>query len=284
MVASDEQHPELIWALRGGGGNFGVVTEFVFRLHPLITVLGGLLHFPIADAPRVLRGFRELTNEAPDELQLYANLVHPPDRAPEIIVVVCYSGPPSEYDAIRAKLRTLGSPASDTVAPIPYLTMQNTFVDAFPEGWLHYWKSSFLDRLDDAVIDLVAERFGEGPGPGLSINMEHLGGAIARVAPDATAFADRDTAFTYLVVGSWQDPAETAEKIAWVRGTWEAARHLTRASAYANYLDTGDENRAAAVYGPNYARLASIKATSAPENLFRSNVNIPPAPATGPAA
>ena len=280
ITASDEQHPDLIWALRGGGGNFGVVTEFVFRLHPLTTVLGGLLSYPITEAPRVLRAFRALTDAAPDELQLYANLVHPPDGAPVMIVVVCYCGPPAEYDAIRAKLRALGPPAADTVAPIPYLTMQNTFVDAFPEGWLHYWKSSFLDRLDDAVIDLVAERFGEGPGGGLSINMEHLGGAIARVAPDATAFADRDAAFTYLVVGSWHDPAETAAKIAWVRGTWEAAaaRHLTRASAYANYLDTGDENRAAAVYGPNYARLAAIKAAYDPANLFRSNINIPPIP------
>jgi FAD/FMN-containing dehydrogenase len=277
LEASEQAHPDLFWALRGGSGNFGVVTTFTFRLHPLTTVLGGMVAYPLSNAAAVARHYREYTATAPDDATVYLNFEPAPDGQPVVSLDVCYCGPIISGDAVIAPLRALGQPLSDTVAPIPYLSMQTMLAETYPPGLLRYWKSSFLDGLSDEAIDALLACITRAPTSGLKVHIEQLGGAVARVPVVATAFSDRTAAFTLLVTGAWTDPAETAASVAWVRETWDALQPYARASAYINYLDVGEDARIAAVYGPNYQRLAEVKRSYDPDNIFRHNLNIRPA-------
>lgn len=276
--ATEAENPDLLWGLRGGGGNFGVVTTFTYRLHPVgPTVLGGTIVYPLSQARDVFRHFREYTSTAPDEVTTYLNFGHTPEGDPVVAFVVCYSGPPEKGEDVIRDLRRFGTPIADTVRSIPYLEMQTLFADAFPAGRLNYWKSSFVDGFSDAAIDILVECFAAAPSPTLAMNSEHLGGAVGRVDPDATAFADRTAGYTIIFTGCWTDPAETERNIRWIRETWEAFQPHARASVYVNYTDTGDEGRTQAVYGANYARLAALKAKYDPDNVFRPGQNILPA-------
>ena len=240
-------------------------------------MLGGVIVHPLADAPAVARFYREFTATAPDELSTYLDFGTAPDGQRTIALVVCYSGPPDEAERVLGPLRAFGRPIADTVGPLPYAAMQSLFADAHPPGRLNYWKSSFLAGLSDDAIAVLIDRFAAASTSSLSLNLEHLQGAVARVDPAATAFGDRDAAYTLIVTGGWVDPADSAANVGWIRETWAALQPHAKDSVYVNYVDAGDDARTEAAYGANYARLAALKATYDPDNLFRHNQNVRPA-------
>lgn len=272
------QHPDLFWALRGGGGNFGVVSSFTFQMHPLQQVVGGTLAFPMADFPTIARTYRDIAANAPDDLTLYLNAGLSIGEQPVANLDVCYAGPLDQAERVLVPLREFGPPFAGTVEPKPYFDVQMQLAEAFPTGMLHYWKSSFIDEVSDGLIAVMYERAtGSTDQKRLYFALEQLGGKVAQVAPDATAFSERTAAFSVVIVGDWADPADSAECIAWVRGSWEAIQPFSRASAYVNYLGAGEEQRTPSIYGANLTRLAAVKASYDPENVFRHNQNILPA-------
>jgi FAD/FMN-containing dehydrogenase len=277
LTASDSAHPDLFWGLRGGGGNFGVVTNMTFRLHEVPAVLGGLIVHPLADAAAVLRFYRDFTAAAPDALGTNLSFAPGPDGQPAVAFSVCYSGPLAEGERVLQPLRTFGRPIADMVRVMSYREVQTLFLDAYPPGQLNYWKSSFLDRLDDEFLERVTERYTAAPSPQRHLHLEHLGGAVGRVAPEATAFSERSAGFTVIVVGAWGNPEETEGNVRWVREAWQELAPFARDSVYINYMAAGDDARTEAAYGANYARLAALKAKYDPTNVFRYNQNIQPA-------
>jgi len=280
LTTSADEHPDLFWALRGGGGNFGVAVSFEFRLHPLAEVYGGLVAYPFSDARQALRTFRAFAESAPDELAVMPLLVHAPDGSgtPLVAFAICHAGPPDRAESDVQPLLELGSPVMAQIGPMPYPAI-NMMLDAgFPPGILNYWKSSFIRALDDEAIDVMVEHFAECPSPMTGIAIEHFHGAVARVDASATAFSHREPGFNFLVASMWTDPAVTDENIAWTRATYAAMEPHFAAKRYVNYLD--DDERADAVrasYGPNYARLAEVKRVYDPDNVFRLNQNVQPA-------
>jgi FAD/FMN-containing dehydrogenase len=278
LTASAEEHPDLFWALRGGGGNFGVVTSFEYRLHAIgPTVLGGLVLHPLSAASDAWRLYREVTAGAPDELTTYFALLTLPDGTPALALIAGYCGPLEEGEAVVRPLRAFGQPLVDTIGPLPYTALQGLFGPSYPYGRQNYWKSGFLDGLPDAAIEAMVERFAAVPSPFSAIEVEHLGGAVARVGATATAFGHRSAAYNLIVVGNWAEPADNRRNVAWVRESWEALRPFARQGTYVNYVDAGEEERVGAVYGASLTRLARIKATYDPDNVFRPNQNVRPA-------
>jgi FAD/FMN-containing dehydrogenase len=283
--ASDEAHPELFWALRGGGGNFGIVTSFEFDLHPVgPEVLGGPIFHPYEDAREALHFYREFTADAPDELACYALVVRVPptepfpvaDRGePAVAFAVCYAGPLDEGEAALEPLRRFGDPMLDAVGPIPYPALQRSFDDGSPEGHRWYTKAHYIDGLPDAAIDTILEFTDPFPGPLTQVGIEPMGGAIARVDPTATAFPHRDAAYSLGIWPGWADPEADAELIDWARSFHEAMAPYAE-GVYANYLDRDEEDRVAAAYGRNHDRLVAVKDEWDPENLFRMNQNVEP--------
>jgi len=275
--ASDEEHADLFWGLRGGGGNFGVVTSFEYRLHPVgPTVLGGFVVHPFTHAREVCRFFREFTASAPDELATYFGFATFPDGQPVAVLVVGYTGPLDEGERVLRPLREFGRPLADTVGPLPYTELQGLFAASYPPGRLNYWKSSFLTDLSDEAIAVLIERFAAVASPFSGIGLEHLGGAVARVGPDETAFVQRTTPYSLLVTAAWEDAAESEGNVRWARETWQATQPFAEASVYVNYIDAGEEDRVKAAFGTNYTRLANLKAKYDPENVFCHNHNVPP--------
>ncbi len=286
VSASQSENPDLFWALRGGGGNFGVVTRFEYRLHPVATVVGGLTMYPAARAGAVIRYFREVTAAAPDELTaLLAFLTAPPapfvPRAmqgkPAVAIVLCCAGDPAEGERVVRGIKRWGPPAVDLVGPMPYPALQSMLDAGAPAGSLNYWKSCYLDALGDAAIEVILESASR-MAPGLSqVHLHHMGGAVARVAPEATAFAHRRAAFAVNAVGMWTDPAESEGQIAWARAFAAALEPHANGGVYVNFLGDEGEERVRAAYGPaTYARLAQVKAEYDPENVFRLNQNVRP--------
>ena len=287
LHASAAENPDLYWALRGGGGNFGVVTRFDFRLHPAATVVGGMTLYPATRAAAVLRYFREFTASAPDELTaLFGFLTAPPapflpapmQGMPAVAIVLCCSGDLAEAEQTVRGIKRWGPPAVDLIGPMPYLALQSMLDAGAPSGAHNYWKAGYLDRLDDAAIDTIVEHAAR-MGPGLSqVHLHQMGGAVARVPGEATAFTNRQAAFAVNVIGMWTDPAETARHVAWARGFSEALQPHTNGGVYVNFLGDEGEDRVRAAYGPEtYARLAKVKAAYDPDNVFKLNQNIRPA-------
>ncbi|HEX7276430.1 MAG TPA: FAD-binding oxidoreductase [Acidimicrobiales bacterium] len=287
VVASADEHPDLFWALRGGGGNFGVVTSFEYQLHPVgPTVLAGLLAWPMADGAEVLRMFREFVADAPDEVGIMANLrLVPPLPAfpealhgqPVVALVICYSGAiDNGWDVLRP-LREFKGPAIDTVGPKPYVAHQSMFDAAYPHGRHYYWKAWKVPPFTDAAIDVIVERGVSITSPLSAIPIFTLGGAVARVADDATAFTGRSAAHDINFVASWLpgDP-DAARHKAWARDSWEAMRPFGL-GVYVNFMADEPRSHVKVAYGEGkYARLAAIKGTYDPTNYFRSNQNIAP--------
>ncbi len=272
-------HADLFWALRGGGGNFGVATSFTYRLHEVGMVTGGLIAHPIEAAPELLRFYRDAVADAPDELSVFAGLVHAPDGSGAKLgaLVVFHAGDPEAAERELAPLKAFGSPVMVEIGEMPYPAM-NTLLDAgFPEGALNYWLSSFTRGLPDALIDTAIERFATVPSPMTSILFEHFHGAVTRVGPSETAVPHREPGWNLLVPSLWTDPAETDANIRWTRETFAALRPHFATRRWLNYLgdDQGfDAIRAA--YGPNYERLRDIKRRYDPDNVFHLNHNIAP--------
>ena len=279
--ATPEENGDLFWALRGGGGNFGVVTAFHYRLHPVSTVLAGLVIHPRDAARNVIRFHRDFITSAPEELTSYIGLITAPDGQPVVALASCYCGDLGEGERVLRPLREFGSPLVDDIKPIPYTAMQGVFGPAFPWGNRNYWKSSFLRALPDAAVDVVVEQANRSQSPLSVVALEYYGGAASRVTADATAFPHRAATFNCLILGQWRDPAEDPVHVGWARDGWEAVRPWSSGAAYLNAL--GDDESAQAVrdaYGANYSRLAALKAKFDPNNLFRLNQNI--APQEGP--
>jgi FAD/FMN-containing dehydrogenase len=289
VVASEEENPELFWGLRGGGGNFGIVTSFEFQLHPLgPSVLAGLLAWPMDDAPRVLRFLREFAADAPDEVGIMGNLrLAPPmpfvpeelHGKPIAALVPTYVGPVEDgEDALRVIREELGTPAVDTLVPKPYVTHQKMFDPAVPHGQHYYWKSHKLGPLTDDVIDVVVEHAAQISSPAGTVPIFTQGGAVARVPENATAFPNRDAAHDINIVAAWSpDDAEPDRHIAWVRDFFAALEPYSQ-GVYVNFTndDSPDRVRTGAYSAEQWDRLVSLKSKYDPANFFRMNANIPP--------
>jgi FAD/FMN-containing dehydrogenase len=288
ITAGADRHPELFWGLRGGGGNFGVVTSFEFRLHPVGPQLyGGLLLYPATGATAVLAGMRDFVAGAPDELGRLIGLVTAPDGTPAVMLVLVYNGPPDAGARVVEPLRALGPPLVDTRGVMSYRQVQTMLDAGSPPGRRNYWKSSFLDALPDGAIDALVACFRERPAPGAQIILECMGGAVARVGSDDTAFGHRTSAFNFLAAAGWTDPAGDEAHLAWVRATWRAMQPFAAEGVYVNYLGAEAEEggaRVRAAYGPGkYDRLVALKTGYDPHNLFRMNQNVRPARPAGSA-
>jgi FAD/FMN-containing dehydrogenase len=225
----------------------------------------------------VCRFYREVTATAPDELMVYLGFGNSPDGEKTVALLVVYSSDLNVGEKLVQPLRDFGSPIADTVAPITYSQLQRFFESAYPYGRHNYWKSSFLSELTDEAIECLVEGARSMPSPYSYVGLEQLGGAVGRVGADATAFADRDAAFTVLFTSAWEDADDTDANVQWARKNWGAIQPQARESVYINYVDAGDENRVSAAYGANFARLADLKRMYDPENVFQSNQNVAPA-------
>jgi len=287
LVASAEENPDLFWGLRGGGGNFGIVTSFQYRLHSLgPTVLAGLLAWPMAEAGDVLRFFRDFVADAPDEVGNMANLrlapalpIFPEELhgRPIVALVVCYAGPIHDGEQVLRPLREFKAPTLDTVGPKPYVTHQAMFDPAYPHGRRYYWKAWKLPPLTDSAIDVIVGHAAAITSPLSAIPIFTLGGAVARVDDDATAFTGRSAAHDINFVASWlpDDPEPECHK-AWARAAWEAMRPFAH-GVYVNFLSDEPAPHVRVAYGDRkYARLAALKSKYDPANVFRFNQNIAP--------
>ena len=280
LRASKDEEPELFWALRGGGGNFGVATSFEFQLHPVgPTVIGGLIAHPFDRARDVLKLYRDATKSLPDEHTVFGGLVHAPDGsgAKLAAIVTCHCGPAAEGEKAMRPLKQFGAPAMDAVGPIPYSQLNGMLDGGFPKGALNYWKSSFLKELSDQAIDTMVSCFAACPTPMGAMLLEHFHGAATRVRAGDTAFPHRAVGDNFLVVSQWMDPADSARCVAWARETYAAMQPHFAAGRYVNYL--GDDEAGdpvAAAYGANYRRLQEIKTKYDPNNFFHMNQNIKP--------
>jgi FAD/FMN-containing dehydrogenase len=276
LTASTDSHPDLFWALRGGGGNFGVVTTFEFQLHPVRQALSGLIAFPFEMSKTVLRRYRDLCLDASDDLTLMAAILPAPDGGSIVGVMMSHFGTEEEGQRAIRPIRELGSVLMDTVAPMPYCAMQQQLDVSYPKGRRHYWKSAFLKSLTDDVVDLMIETMSTSPSPSNTILLEVYGGAVARVANDATAFGNRDPMFNLSILAISDDPAIDAEQRAWARDNWQKILPHSTGGAYVNYMSEGEDVHSA-YSDARFQRLAAIKAQYDPANLFRFNQNIPPA-------
>jgi FAD/FMN-containing dehydrogenase len=277
LTASADENPDLYWGLRGGGGNFGVVTSFEFQLHPLTTMLGGMLVHPAPRAPEVLRFYRDFTQSAPDELTVFAGLMTAPDGVQILGLVVNYLGSVEDGERAIRPLREFGPPVVDQVGPMPYVAQQSMLDEAFPSGLPVYWRSHFLSGLGDDVIDGIVGQFGQVTSPLSAILVEQMGGAVARVPDDATAFAHRGAPYNLALISRWTDP-DAERHIGWIRGATDALQQFSSGGVYVNYLGIGEgQDRVRSAYGDaKYARLVDIKNRYDPTNLFRLNQNVSP--------
>ncbi len=280
MSASAGENPDLFWALRGGGGNFGVATSLEYQLHPVgPEIIGGLVANPVENAGEVLRFFRDISQSLPDDLALLAGLLYAPDGSGAKIVGIgaCHSGPIKEGEAAVEPIKEFGAPAMDLMGPLSYCQL-NTMMDGlFPKGSLNYWKSSFVSNLSDAALDTIIERFHTVPTPMSMLFLEHFHGAVTRVADTDTAFPHRGEGYNLLVISQWQDPSDNERCIAWARETHEAMRPFLSPGRYVNYLgDDEGQDPVADAYGVNFERLQRIKAECDPANFFHVNQNIRP--------
>ena len=276
---TEASDPDLFWALCGGGGNFGVVTTFTYRLQPVGMVTGGLIAHPIEAAPEMLRFYRDALTGASDDLTVFAGLVHAPDGsgAKLAAMVVFHTGTPEQAERDLAPFVGWGSPAAVQVGPMPYPVM-NTLLDAgYPKGALNYWLSSFTSGLTDGLIDAMAERFATVPSPMTVMLLEHFHGAVTRIPVSAAAVPHREEGWNLVIPSVWMDPAATDENIRWTREAHAALRPHLAERRWLNYLgDDEDSNAVKAAYGPNYERLLAAKRRYDPENVFHHNHNINP--------
>ena len=280
LRASEQEQPDLFWALRGGGGNFGIATNLEYNLHtvgPVIT--GGPIIYPIDRSRDVLEFFRASTRSLPDEHTLFATLTHAPDGsgAEVAALVTCHCGPTADAERAIRPLKEFGTPILDAVGPMLYCQL-NSMLDAnYPRGALNYWKSNFLSELSDAAIATMIECFARCPTPMGQLLLEHIHGAATRVNATDAAFPHRQEGYNFLVLAQWMQLDDTSRCISWARETYESMRPFFASGRYVNYLDDDEVgDPVAAAYGPNYQRLQRIKAKYDPKNFFRMNQNIRP--------
>ena len=278
LQVDEASHPDLLWALRGGGGNFGVATSLTYRVHPVAEITGGLIGHPFDAAPDLLRFYRGAVADLPDEMSVFAGLVHAPDGsgAKLAVLAVCHLGDTDMAERDLEPFKSWGSPLVVDVGPMPYPVM-NTILDAgFPAGALNYWVSTFAGGLDDAVIDTAVQQFASVPSPMSAILFEHFHGAVTRVGPTDTAVPHREPGWNILIPSQWTDPDATDTNIQWTRDTFAALRPHVPTRRWLNYLGDDADDAIRDAYGPNYERLREVKQRYDPENVFRLNHNIAP--------
>ena len=284
--ASLTENPDLFWALRGGGGNFGIVTAFEFQLHEAgPQVLAGLVVHPFADAETVLREYRAALETAPEELTCWAVMRQAPPlpflpeewHGKEILALaMCYCGDIEEGEAAAARLRGIGRPIADVVGPTEFTSWQQAFDPLLTPGARNYWKSHDFTELSDSLIGILLDAVRKLPGPECEIFVGHVGGAAGRIAPEATAFPQRSSHFVMNVHARWREPSMDQACIDWARSLYEAAKPHAIGTAYINFMPQDETDRVEMAYGGNYGRLAEIKQRYDPLNLFRMNQNIRP--------
>jgi len=280
LRASSDEHADLFWAVRGGGGNFGVATSFEYQLHavgPMIT--GGLVAYPFDRAREVLKSFRAFTVSLPDEFLVFAGLIHAGDGSGTKLaaVVTCHCGSLADGEAAARPLKQFGAPIMDALGPMPYCQLNGMLDAAYPKGALNYWKSSFLRQLTDDAIDTLVDSFARCPTTMGQLLIEHFHGAVSRVGVAETAFPHRGDGYNLVVLSQWAEPRDNDRCIAWARDTYTAMSPFVSRGRYVNYLgDDEPGDSTAAAYGPNYRRLQEIKTKYDPDNFFHMNQNIRP--------
>jgi FAD/FMN-containing dehydrogenase len=285
VAASEKENADLFWALRGGGGNFGVVTSFEFRLHPVSQVVAGPILWPLEKSREALRLYRDFMNKAPEDLSaFFAFLVVPPGPPfPQELhnktvcgVVAVYTGPQDKADRLVAPLRGFGPPVFEHFGPVPFPAIQRAFDALVPAGLQNYWKADFVNELSDEVIEAHVTHGAGVPTINTAVHIYPVSGAANRVGKVDTAFFHREAKYVHVLAAIYPDPADTAKNVAWVRDYWSALHPYSSGAAYVNFLMDEGEDRIRATYGGNYERLAAIKRKYDPTNLFRLNQNIRP--------
>ena len=287
LTVSSSENPDLFWAIRGGGGNFGIVTSFQFQAHPVGEVLAGLVLYPFSAGKGALRHWREFEATSPEEFTAGALIFNAPAELPlppplkaEPIVAMggVYAGPLDQGTVALAPLRAYGPPTADIFRPMPYSEAQIMADFLWPRGLLNYWKSSYLKELSDGAIETIFRFFPQSPSARTVVVLEHNGdGAMSRVPEDATAFGSRSFPFNFLVTSVWTDPSQSEANIQWTRAFMDAMQPYLADAAYVNYLGEEGEDRVRSAYGAKYQRLAALKKKYDPANLFCLNQNIKPA-------
>ena len=289
VTADAHRHPDLFWALRGGGGNFGVVVSFTFACHDVGehgTVVGGPVLYVLEDAPEVMRWYRELLPSLPEELSGWLGVITipPSPHFPEELwgvkscaIVWCYTGPAAAADAATAPIREFGSPLVIGLAPMPFSALQSAFDGLYPAGLQWYWKADMFTEISDAAIDTHAKFAARLPTGHSAMHLYPIDGAAARVDAGATAFPHREGGWAGVIVGVDPDPVNAPVIVEWARSYWNELHPTSAGGVYVNFLGLEDRDRARGAYGDNYGRLAQIKAQYDPHNVFHINQNIPPA-------
>ncbi len=285
VTASEDEHADLFWAIRGGGGNFGIATTLEFQLHPVETIYGGPMFFELDQAEKILRFYRDYIADAPEQMGCFpAFQIAPPlpfipeDRHGDtfMAIVACWAGPVDEGEAAFRPFHDVAPVVAEHVGPMPYPALNGAFDALLPTGLRHYWKAAFLAELTDETIAAHVEHGPRVPTVSSTMHLYPINGACHRVAADATAFAYRDAAFSPVIVGAWSDAADDAANTAWVRGYYDAVAPHSEAGGYVNFMAGDDQERIKANYKGNYARLVEVKRAYDPDNLFHLNQNIEP--------
>jgi hypothetical protein len=285
VTASAEENPDLFWGLRGGGGNFGIVTSFEFRLHPLGAVLGGAFFYSMSIGKQAFRFLDEFSRTCPDELSTFIAGAPAPDGSPCVGIALCYCGNLEKGEELMKPLRKFATPIADMVAARSYVEMQSLFDEAFTPGRFYYWKSSLLREINDGAAEVLAECTRKMPmTPGSFFYLQQLHGAASRVKPTETAFPHRYDHYNCGAMAGWDDEARTESNIRWSRESWTGMQPFCEHDAYVNDLGEEGEQRVREAYGQNYKRLLALKQKYDPTNFFRLNQNIWPAGVGGPAA
>lgn len=288
VTASDTEHPDLLWALRGGGGNFGVVTSFEFQLHPVSDVYAGMMFFEIADATALLRYFREFIKDAPREYGGFpAWHLAPPlpfipeDRVgqPMFVIISCWTGDHDTGAHVLQQFRDVAQPVAEMVGPMPYAALNAAFDPLLPRGLQHYWKAVYVRELTDEAIAAHLEYGPKEPAVNTAVHLYPINGAVHDVAADATAFGHRDANYAVVIAGMWPDPADNEASIAWVRDFYAAIAPHSERGGYVNFASADDQDKVVDNFGSTFARLVDVKRRYDPDNLFHVNQNINPAKA-----
>ncbi len=286
VTADAKENEDLYWAIRGGGGNFGVVTSFLFKAHPVSTVYAGPMLWPLDKAVEVMKWYREFTTKAPEELYGFFALLNVPPappfpenlhRKPMCGVVWCYSGRMEQAEEAFRPIRKLGPPAVDFVGPMPYPMLQGLFDQLFPPGLQWYWKGDFVNELSDDAIKLHMKYGSELPSLLSTMHLYPIDGAVHRVGKNDTPFSYRDSTWSMVIAGIDSDPSNNERITKWAKAYWEALHPYSAGGAYVNFMMEEGQNRVEATYRGNYKRLSEIKRKYDPTNLFRVNQNITPA-------
>lgn len=285
LTASASENSDLFWGLRGGSGNFGVVTSLEYRLHPVGPVFGGAVFYPATMAKKVLHFWREFAAQSPDELVTQGGSFHLPDGTPVFGIAGCYCGLVADGEKLLKPVRTFATPLADAFAPLTYLQMQSMFEPFFPPGRYVYTKSNFLHSLSDEAIETLVQYVDKSPSPyTFAPFLEHWHGAATRVPVNETAFPHRKHSWNFLAWSMWTDPSESEKNRQWTRECWSAMRPFLVAGSYGNYVTDEGEAIAREAYGPNYDRLVELKDKYDPTNFFRLNHNVKPSRAVAVAS